>query len=94
MLTDWLIYLDYLEENNQNTSFLRLITPIIFGIIECNYYDYTKGHGFYFIIYFRYGFGYGDGFGDGNGLGSGSGFGNGSGYGDGYNYSNSYDEEH
>jgi len=29
MFTDWLIWLDYLEENNCNTSFLRLVTPII-----------------------------------------------------------------
>ena len=53
MLTDWLIYLDYLEENNQNTSFLRLITPIIFGIIKCHYYSFTDGH--------ESGYGYGDG---------------------------------
>ena len=36
MLTDWLIYLDLLEENNFNTSFLRLATPVIFGIFQCN----------------------------------------------------------
>ena len=29
MLTDWLIWLDFLEENNCNTSFLRLVTPIV-----------------------------------------------------------------
>ena len=61
MLTDWLIYLDYLEENNQNTTFLRLATPIIFGIFETHYYNYTKG----------YGTGYSDGSGSGYGYGYG-----------------------
>ena len=46
MLTDWLIYLDLLEENNQNTSFLRLITPITFAIIKTHNYNYTKGFGY------------------------------------------------
>ena len=45
MLTDWLIWLDYLEENNQNTIFLRLATPIFFGIIETHYYTYSNGRG-------------------------------------------------
>ena len=40
MLTDWLIWLDYLEENNCNTSFLRLVTPIIFGIKKCHKHIY------------------------------------------------------
>ena len=98
MFTDWLIWLDYLEENNQNTTFLRLITPITFGIIECHYYyynySYSSGDGL----------GDGDGFGNGNGFGDSSGSGNGysDGYGNGcsngygfiYNYSNSYNEEH
>ena len=61
MLTDWLIFLDYLEENNYNTSFLRLITPITFGIIECHYYNYGNGYGY------GYGYGYGSGYGSGSG---------------------------
>ena len=75
MLTDWLIYLDLLEENNCNTSFLRLITPIIFGIIECNNYNSTCGYGI--------GYGYSNSispffnFGDGDGYGNGDGNGNG-----------------
>ena len=80
MLTDWLIYLDYLEENNQNTSFLRLITPITFGIFECHYYNYRSGDG--------------DGDGDGNGYSSGNGYGFGYGCGYGFGYIYSYDEEH
>ena len=64
MLTDWLIFLDYLEENNCNTSFIRLTTPIAFGIIECHNYNYHCGDGN------GYGYGYGDGFvGDGCGDG-------------------------
>ena len=86
MLTDWLIYLDLLEEQNNNTSFLRLVTPIIFGIFETHYYNYI----------------FGDGCNNGNGNGSGYGFGYGYGAGDGignddgnnYNYLNSYNEEH
>ena len=58
MFTDWLIYLDLLEENNCNTSFLRLITPIIFGIINSHNYDYQFGYGF--------GNNFGNGFGNGN----------------------------
>ena len=77
MLTDWLIYLDYLEENNCNTSFLRLITPITFGIIECPSYNYN-------VVYSD---GYGDGYNYGNTLGNGCGWGygnnNGNGYGNG-----------
>ena len=94
MLTDWLIYLDYLEENNQNTSFLRLITPITFGIIKTHYYDYYFGYGFNYAdgsgngYCFSYGFGYGYGYGDGSGDGFGYGFG------DGYDYFNAYNEEH
>ena len=84
MLTDWLIYLDYLEENNYNTSFLRLITPITFGIIVTNYYKYNNGNGY----------GNGNGIGFGYGYGYGYGYGNGSGFGYCYAYSNSYDEEH
>ena len=53
MLTDWLIFLDILEENNYNTSFLRFITPITFGIIKCHHFNY------------RYGFGSGNDSGDG-----------------------------
>ena len=96
MLTDWLIFLDLLEENNCNTYFLRLITPITFAIIECHYYNYTDGYGF--------GSSFGSSNGSGNGSGSGSGYsygcgygyryGNGYGYGDGYNDSNCYDEDH
>ena len=92
MLTDWLIYLDFFEENNHNTTFLRFITPIIFGIMKCHHYNYRSGSG------------YGDGFGygDGNGYGNGSGSGSGSGFGDYYVYGNgsgnsfvsSNDEEH
>ena len=78
MLTDWLIYLDLLEDYNYNTTFLRLITPITFGIIETNYYNYINGNGF----------GYGSGYGDGNG------YGNGNGFGTVYNYLNAYNEEH
>ena len=65
MLTDWLIYLDFLEENNCNTSFLRLTTPITFGIIKCHHFNY------------RYGFGSGNGSGDGDGYGYGNGSGDG-----------------
>ena len=82
MLTDWLIYLDFLEENNQNTTFVRLITPIIFGIFECHYCKYTKGDG------------YGNGYGNGSGNGYGYDYGNGNGYGTVYNYLNAYNEEH
>ena len=85
MLTDWLIYLDYLEDYNFNTSFLRFATPIIFGIIEAhNYYSFGSGYGYS----------------NGNGYGSGSGYSNGNGYGSGYgnnykyNYSNPCDKEH
>ena len=98
MLTDWLIFLDYLEDYKFNTSFLRLITPITFNIIETHNYNYYSG---YSSVY-----GYGDGDGDGDGYGYGYGYGDGSG--DGYiygynngngcgfgnNYSNSHDEEH
>ena len=86
MLTDWLIYLDYLEDYNCNTTFLRLITPIIFGITATNYYKYNYGSGS------GYGFGNGYGFDYGSGNGSSYGYG----YGDGYGsvYSNFYDEEH
>ena len=97
MLTDWLIWLDYLEENNYNTSFLRLITPTIFGIIKCNNCNYRhsfgNGNG--------KGKGYGYGIDNGNGYGYGYGVrhdnGNGHGYGydpSGYRYLNSYNEEH
>ena len=98
MLTDWLIYLDYLEENNHNTSFLRLITPIIFGIFETHCYNYFYCPGF------GYGYGYinGNGYGYGFGNGFGNGYGDGDGFGNGYSNSNtyniwdvsSYDEEH
>ena len=94
MFTDWLIYLDLLEENNCNTSFLRLITPIIFGIINSHNYDYQFGYGF--------GNNFGNGF--GNGYNYGNDFGDGTGYGFGSNFDNSYynriiylfsyDEEH
>ena len=90
MLTDWLIYLDLLEENNCNTSFLRFATPITFGIFECHYCNYTSGCGF------GNGNGNGDGNGDGNGYDNGYGYGdgNGYGYGDGYDYLFIYNEEH
>ena len=98
MLTDWLIYLDLLEDYNYNTSFLRLITPITFGIFECHYYNYSSGFddGYGFDDVYVYVFGFGDGFDDcyGCGDGNGYGFGDGDGYGLGYNYSNSYDEEY
>ena len=69
MLTDWLIWLDYLEENNCNTYFLRLITPIVFDAIKCNiYYTYCHGHGY---LYKK---GCGTGYGRNNGDGHGSGF--------------------
>ena len=91
-LADWLIYLDYLEENNQNTSFLRLITPIIFGIFQCYYYNYNNGSGYGNGNNKGYGYGYGYGYGLGDG--NGDGFGNGNGNGDGDGYISSYDEEH
>ena len=100
MLTDWLIYLDYLEENNQNTSFLRLITPIIFGIIKCHYYSFTDGHesgyGYGDGDGSGYGYGYGDGDGDSdnNGFGDGYGYSSGNGYGYGDGDASLYDEEH
>ena len=78
MLTDWLIFLDLLEDYNFNTTFLRLITPITFGIFECHNYNYTKGSG--------NGNGYGNGYGYSYSYDFGFGFG--------YNYLNSYDEEH
>ena len=81
MLTDWLIFLDYLEDYKFNTTFLRLITPIIFGIFECHHYNYKVGYSN------GYGFGYGYGYGYGYGCG------NGDGYGFGYSYSDPYDEE-
>ena len=98
MLTDWLIFLDFLEENNQNTTFLRLITPIIFGIIEIHYCNYTKGDGYGY----GYGSGNGYGYGYGNSSGSGYGYGDGNGYGSSYGSGNGYgngssnsrDEEH
>ena len=64
MLTDWLIYLDLLEENNQNTYFLRFATPIIFSIIKCHSYNYI------YIFSDSSGFGNGLGYGydSGNGL--------------------------
>ena len=100
MLTDWLIWLDYLEENNYNTSFLRLITPITFGIIETHNYNYTNGSG-YGSGYGNgdgdgdgYGHGYGHGYGDGSGYGDGFGCGDGIGIGYGYGYLNYYEEEH
>ena len=86
MLTDWLIYLDLLEDYNFNTSFLRLITPITFNVIETHYYNYRSGNGS------GNGSGYGDGSGDG--FGYGNGYGDGFGYGFGYSYSDPYDEEH
>ena len=108
MLTDWLIFLDLLEENNQNTSFLRLMTSITFGIIETHYCNHTKSYGYgsgygygygyrsgYGYGYgYRYGNGYGYGDGNGYGYGDGNGYVNGDGFGDGYNYSNCYDEDH
>jgi len=45
MFTDWLIYLDLLEENNCNTYLLRLATPIVFGIIENHEISYHNGCG-------------------------------------------------
>ena len=108
MLTDWLIFLDLLEENNQNTSFLRLITPITFGIIECHYYSHSCSFGFDSGNGFGSGYDSGDvsgsGYGDGSGFGFGFGDGNGYGkgdcldYGDDFDYFNDYsivyDEEH
>ena len=66
MLTDWLIFLDYLEENNCNTSFLRLTTSIIFDVIETHcYFDYHIGRDT------GNGFGYDNGYDQGNGYGDG-----------------------
>ena len=45
MLVDWLIFLDLLEENNYNTSFLRLVTPIIFDVAKNHNYKYNYGDG-------------------------------------------------
>jgi len=86
MLTDWLIYLDLLEENNYNTSFLRFVTPIIFGIYNCNknfyyinygdsFYGEGNGNGFNDEEYndldnHIYLYGCGYGFNDGNGCGN------------------------
>ena len=104
MLTDWLIFLDLLEENNCNTSFLRLITPITFGIIESHYYNYDSNNGH--ISSYSSGDVSGSGYGDGSGSGFGFGFGDGNGYGKGdcldygddfdyfNDYSIVYDEEH
>ena len=94
MLTDWLIYLDLLEDYNYNTSFLRLMTPITFGIFECHYYNYSSGYIHSYGCSSGNGNGYGDGFGYGYGYGYGYGCGNGDGYGFGYSYSDPYDEEH
>ena len=92
MLTDWLIFLDLLEENNFNTSFLRLTTPIIFGIIECHSYNYRSGYGYGYG--YDYGYGNGYGFSYNSGYGNGYGFGYGNGYGDGNGNISFYDEEH
>ena len=85
MLTDWLIFLDYLEEKGQNTCFLRFITPIIFGIRPCN--DCRQKIGFGFCYGFNngngFGRGYHHGFGYGNGFGYDNGYDQGNGYGDG-----------
>ena len=86
MLTDWLIYLDLLEENNYNTTFLRLITPITFNVIETHYYNYSFGSG--------YGYSNGNGYGSGYGDGEGYGYGSGNGYRFDYVYIDLYDEEH
>ena len=96
MLTDLLIFLDYLEDYNQNTSFLRFITPITFAIIETHYYNCTDGYGSSYGNDFCFGYSYGDAYGYsyGNGIGYDYSYGNGNGYGFGYVYSNTYDEEH
>ena len=86
MLTDWLIYLDLLEDYNCNTTFLRLITPIIFGITATNYYKYNYGSGNGYGYGYDYGYDYGYGYGYGCGYGFGYGFG--------YDYFNAYNEEH
>ena len=93
MFTDWFIWLDFLKENNQNTNFLRLITPIAFGIIESH-------DCYYYSTYYPYGCGL-DGHevtGNGNGDGFDVSYGNGDGIGYGFNYNNAYvkhyDEEH
>ena len=102
MLTDWLIWLDYLEENNCNMNFLRLITSITFGIFECHHYNCGSctgdgncyGVGFGSGIgsgrYDGYGNGYGNGYGDGFGCHYGNQMGNGLGNGFGYNYCYGY----
>ena len=91
MLIDWLIYLDLLEDYKYNTTFLRFVTPIIFGIIEAHT-----------LTPFRYGCGLAYGYGNGNGNRNGNGFG----YKNSINYQqngcfelqychpNYYDEEH
>ena len=94
MLTDWLIWLDYLEENNCNTCFLRLATSILFTHFNCNSDLFFKNHGNSDNFMEDEGNGCGDGwgsgygnYGDGYGLGEGYGYinGNGSLHGYGYN---------
>ena len=102
MLTDWLIFLDYLEENNCNTSFLRLVTPIIFNANYCHNYSYdnnedcmsfdngNSGDASYYSFYNGYGLGNGNGYGCGHGYGNYI-YGNGIGYGfDNYATGNGY----
>ena len=100
MLTDWLIYLDYLEENNCNTYFLRLATPIIFDIINSNVFVNKEKNFDYNVNTNDYSDDYGNGFGDGIHT---EGDGDGDGFGDGLEYQSSnskivyldyYDEEH
>ena len=70
MLTDWLIWLDYLEENNCNTTFLRFVTPVVFGIRKSHNYDRLRER-------FHYGSGWGEGANSfGSGVGDGSYYGN------------------
>ena len=91
------------EEQGNNTSFLRLITPIIFAIFETDYYNYIDDFGNGFGNGLGYGYdsgnGYGNGFGFGfgfcygfnNGNGFGRGYHHGVGYGNGFGYDNGYD---
>lgn len=61
MFTDWLIWLDFEEEAGKETGFLRLVTPLIFGI-KNNNVKKEPHHGF--------GVGYGDIEGNGSSVAS------------------------
>ena len=94
MFTDWLIFLDYLEENNYNTYLLRLATPIFFSVSESNCYinshGLISGNGKNYASNYS---GRGENLHNGDGLGYGWGF-VGDGCGDGDIYYNPVDEDH